>query len=97
MALVNIDNDELVRMLVDRVEFWTDDLEVIALFEDYYENKVWSGCFEGAELDIMGIVDNDYVNWFYVGTREEVEADFGEVEDDRIYAQHDDLLLYYAC
>ena len=97
MALVNIDNDELVRMLVDRVEFWTDDLEVIALFEDYYENMVWSGRFEGAELDIMGIVDNDYVNWFYVGTREEVEADFGEVEDDRIYAQHDDLLLYYAC
>lgn len=27
-----------------------------------YDNYVYNGCFEGAEINIMEVVDNDYVN-----------------------------------
>ena len=57
---VTIDEDDLLDMLMDRVNEWTTDNA--DLFEKMYENMVWGGCFEGTELNIMSIVDNDYVN-----------------------------------
>ena len=57
-----IDNDTAVDMLVERVKNWTDDSEVIDLYEKYYENAVANGYWEGCEFDVMSIVDNDYVN-----------------------------------
>lgn len=62
MITVRIDEDTLIEMLVERVKAWTDDEETIELFEQYYDNMVNGGCFEGADIDIMSIVDNDYVN-----------------------------------
>lgn len=63
MVSVQIDEDTLVDMLMERVEVWTEDEDVRDLFKQMYEHYAESGCFEGAELDVMGIVDNDYVNW----------------------------------
>lgn len=62
MITVRIDEDTLIEMLVERVKAWTDDDETIELFEQYYDNMVNGGCFDGANVDIMSIVDNDYVN-----------------------------------
>ena len=70
---VRIDADTLVEMLVDRVEYWTDDEETKELFEAYYENMVYGGCFSGGEFDVKSIVDNDYVNNTRVLDRDEVE------------------------
>jgi hypothetical protein len=57
---VTIDEDDLLDMLMDRVSVWTtDDAD---LFEKMYENRIWGGYFSEAELNIMSIVDNDYVN-----------------------------------
>ena len=61
--LVNIDIDTALEMLIDRLKVWTDDPDVIALYEEMYENYIDCGCFDGREFDIMVIVDNDYVNW----------------------------------
>ena len=63
MITVLIEEDELLDMLIDRVRFWTDDKDVINLYEKMYEDMVNGGCFEDSELNIRDIVDNDYVNW----------------------------------
>jgi hypothetical protein len=72
---VELDEDTAVDMLVNRVRYWTDDEEVIELFEQYYESMVDNGCFSGSNFDVMSIVDNDYVNNTSVTTREEFESE----------------------
>lgn len=61
--LVNIDNDTVLEMLLNRLEHWTDDDTTYRLYEEMYEHYIDGGCFEGGEFDVMSIVDNDYVNW----------------------------------
>lgn len=69
-----IDEEDLLDMLMERVQCWKgNDLD---LWEKYYEKCVYGGYFNGAELDIKGIVDNDCVNWFTVLTDE--DDDFQE-------------------
>ena len=61
--LVNIDNDTALEMLLNRLRFWTDDDDVIALYKEMYENYIDCGCFDGREFDVMAMVDNDYINY----------------------------------
>ena len=61
--LVNIDNNQAVDMLLERLGRWTDDVTTHRLYEAMYENYVFGGCFDGGEFDVMAIVDNDYVNY----------------------------------
>lgn len=61
--LVRIDNELALDMLMDRLEFWTDDIDVCRLYEQMYENYIEQGVFDGGEFDVKAIVDNDYVNW----------------------------------
>ena len=84
MITVKIDEADLLDMLVDRVGYWTDDRDVKELYSKYYENMVYGGCFEGAELDIHSIVDNDYVNYLTVVDRKEYEEDRTEYLRDNI-------------
>ena len=63
MITVQIDEDDAVDMLMERLDHWTDDEEVKDLYRIMYESYVGGGCFDGAEFDVMSIVDNDYVNW----------------------------------
>lgn len=63
MIKIYIDEENLLQMLTDRVLHWTDDDTVIELYEEMYERSVYDGGFEGAEINIMQIVDNDYVNY----------------------------------
>ena len=84
MITVKIDEADLLDMLVDRVGYWTDDRDVLKLYEQYYDSMVYGGCFDGAELDINSIVDNDYVNWLTVADREEYNKDREEYLRDSI-------------
>ena len=84
MITVKIDEADLLDMLVDRVGYWTDDRDVLKLYEQYYDSMVYGGCFDGAELDINSIVDNDYVNWLTVVDREEYNKDREEYLRDNI-------------
>ena len=101
MVNVQIDENDLLEMLMDRVEFWTDDTDIKKLYEVYYADLIDNGCFEGAELDIKFIVDNDYVNHFSVyEILEDIMKDFNEDEEevrDRIVAECDGyyLVRYY--
>lgn len=95
MITIKIDEDKLLEMLVDRVEYWTSDENVIALYRNYYENLIDCGCFEGCEIDIMSIVDNDYINNLATISKEDFEQWNIESEtDDKIVASNKEKDLY---
>ena len=73
--MFKITNDEALNLLVDRVESWTKDPEVVRLYEKMYENYLESGIFEEGENSIMEIVDNDYVNNCSVVSRTDLGKD----------------------
>lgn len=62
MVSIQMDSDDMIEALVERLHTWTDDEDVREVFEQYYENAVFNGCFDGCEFNVMSIVDNDYVN-----------------------------------
>lgn len=95
MVTVTIDENTLLEMLLDRVEYWTSDEDVINLYKNYYEGLVYSGCFEGCTLDIMSIVDNDYVNNLTTISKEDFEQwGIESIEDDKIVALNKEKDLY---
>ena len=95
MVTVTVDEDTLLEMLLDRLEFWTSDEDVINLYRDYYENLIVSGCFEGCTLDIMSVVDNDYCNNLATISKEDFEQWGIESEiDDKIVAFNEEEDLY---
>jgi len=74
-------NEEMLDALMERVRYWTDDEDTIALFEQMYEHCINEGFYSGNDFDVQLIVDNDYINWCEV-----VEAGDDGFEDvDRAY------------
>ena len=63
MINIKIDEEHLLDLLNERVKHWTDDRDVQILYEQMYDNYIYCGCFEGVEIDINAIVDNDYTNY----------------------------------
>lgn len=63
MITVKVYEHDFLEMLEERVAQWTDDYVTRNLFSIMYENYIDGGCFDGCELDIRAIVDNDYINW----------------------------------
>ena len=68
---VNIDEDILVDVLLNRLSFWTDDEETHELFRQMYEMEIQ--CFEGSEFDPVSIVDNDYINFTTIISKDDNE------------------------
>lgn len=58
-----LNEETALDMLIDRVEQWTNDEDVIKLYAEMYENYIASGCFDGIEFNVNAIVDNDFVNY----------------------------------
>ena len=88
---VNIDNNMVLNILMERVYHWTDDVDVRMLFEKYYEQMISEGVFDGCDFDVMNIVDNDYINWTSVYSEEEI--DVKEIGGDRILSEHNGYYL----
>lgn len=78
MITVRIDEDTALEMLMERVEYWTDDVNVQGLYRQMYESYIDCGCFDGDEFNTMQIVDNDYINWCKIV--EEGEDNFEEIK-----------------
>lgn len=95
MITIKIDENTLLKMLVDRIKYWTSNESIINLYKNYYEMLIDSGCFECCELDIMSVVDNDYTNNLIVLNKEDFE-DYGveSFEDDKIEAFNEEQNLY---
>ena len=94
MITVRMDEYDVIDLLVNRVKHWTDDDDTIELFEQYYTSMVEGGCFDGADLDVMSIVDNDYVNNTSIVTREQFEKDRDEYIEERVKAELEQLEDY---
>lgn len=78
MIKVTIDEGMALDMLMERVEHWTEDSDVIRLYEQMYEQYIDCGAFECSEFDVMAIVDNDYIN--YCDVVEEGDDDYDEIK-----------------
>ena len=76
MTLINvqIEDWQFLDMLLDRCHAWGTSKDNIDLFGKMYQNYIDGGCFDGAELNIMSIVDNDVVS--YCSVIEIGEKDF---------------------
>lgn len=74
---VKISKDNLLDMLIERVVFWGTGKQHKDLYEKMYESYIYNGIFDDYELDIMGTVDNDIVN--YTSIIEEGDEDFLEI------------------
>jgi hypothetical protein len=57
-----IEEDEAVEMLMNRLGNWTSDDHALDLFSKYYEDLVYGGAFDGVKFNVREIVDNDWVN-----------------------------------
>ena len=96
MINVKIDETTLLNLFMNRLEYWTTNANVLALYESYLKELIDCGCFEGAELDVNLIVDNLYVNDTAVTDREGLSQQYDiDVNDyDRILASDEDNDLY---
>lgn len=87
MVKIIINDDEvLCDMLVDRVSYWTNDADVLTLYEKYYSDLISCGCFDDAKLDIYEMVDNDYVNYTAVVDSSELESQYNIKADEADYS-----------
>lgn len=73
MVNVQMDEDELLRILVDRVSFWTENEIVQNLYREMYANYLDNGCIDFS-YGISYVVDNDYIN--YCTTVESDDKDY---------------------
>ena len=77
MVNVRIDENTLLKMLMDRVEQWNSTETALDLYEKMYESEINAGCFEGAEIDVNLIVDNVVIN--YCNIIEEGDSEFNSI------------------
>lgn len=95
MITIKINEDTLLEMLLDRVEYWTSDEDVVDLYGEYYKDLIDCGCFEDTELDINYIVDNDYINYLTTISKEDFEDyNIEDETNERIVASNKDKDLY---
>ena len=95
MITITIDENILLDLLMNRVKYWTSDETIMDLYRDYYMGMIDSGCFEGCTVDIMSIVDNDYINNLAVISKEDFNQwNIEDKTDDKIVASNEDADLY---
>lgn len=95
MITVKIDELALLNMIMTRVERWIDDPIKENLLEDYYKGLVYSGCFEGANLNIAIVVDNDIINnTTFIHKEDFKDWDITSEIDDSILAFNEEEDLY---
>lgn len=102
MINVNIDENTLLNMLLDRLEYLTTDHDKMELFEDYYSRLIDCGAFDGSNLDVYAIVDNDYINYLDVVDKDELSNYDIDIDEDRntdrieAYSQYSEKYLVRA-
>ena len=96
MINVKIHETTLLNLFMDRLEYWTTNANVLALYESYLKELIDCGCFEGEELYVDLIVDNLYINDTAVTDKEGLTQQYGIDADDydKILASDEDNDLY---
>ena len=95
MVNLQIDEERLLDLLMQRVEHWTRDTCILTLYEQYLEDLIYGGCFEGANLDICLLIDNLYVNDTLIMDKEDLKNNNIDVNDsEKVLARDVDNDLY---
>lgn len=96
MINVKIDETTLLNLFMDRLEYWTTDSDVLELYEEYLQDLINGGCFEGTELDVSLIIDNLYINDTSVTDKEGLSKQYSIEADDceKILASNENKDLY---
>ena len=95
MINVKINGVILLNLFMDRLEHWTTDADVLGLYEDYLDELIYRGCFDGAELDVDMFVDNLYINDTTIMDREMLDDNDIEVNDnEKVLAKNEYKDLY---
>lgn len=75
LVTVKIEDWKLLDMLLDRCDAWDISRNNKDLFEIMYQSYIDGDVFDGMELNIMKIVDNDAVNYCSVLYKEDTNKD----------------------
>ena len=95
MINVQINETTLLNLFMDRLEYWTSDDDILALYEDYLKELIDCGCFDGSELDVAMFVDNLYINDTTIMDKEMLNDNDIEVDNrDKVFAKNEDKDLY---
>lgn len=61
--IINTNDSSFFKLLMERIKYWTDDKDILELFEKRYKRLIDEGIFEHIlSLDIDTFVDNEYIN-----------------------------------
>ena len=99
MITVQIDSDDMIDMLLDRLAVWTKTTfgDEWDCWVSYIEDLVEGGALDDCEFSVMGIIDNLYVNDTSMITKDEWDNYGIESEDDdRILSHVGDYYLVSA-
>ncbi len=95
MINVQINETTLLNLFMDRLEYWTSDDDVLALYENYLEELIDCEYFENSELDINLIIDNLYINDTTIMDRRMLyDNDIGVYDSEKVLAKNEDKDLY---
>ena len=95
MINVQINETTLLNLFMNRLEYWTTDTDVLALYEDYLKELIYGGCLDGTELDVDMFVDNLYINNTNIMDKKELLENYINVYDcDKVLAKDEDNDLY---
>lgn len=95
MINVKIHETTLLNLLMDRLEYWISDNDVLELYEDYLKDLIDGGCFDGSELDVAMFVDNLYINYTTIMVKKELLENYIDIYDsDKVLAKNEDQDLY---
>ena len=95
MVNVQINEEDLLDLLMQRMEYWTTDTYILNLYEQYLENLIDWGCFEDTDLDISLLIDNLYVNNTQIMDKEDLKNNDIDINNsEKVLARDIDNDLY---
>lgn len=95
MINIQIDEEDLLDLLMQRVRDWTENANILNLYKQYLKDLIDGGCFEGANLDISLLIDNLYVNDTQIMDKEDLKNNDIDIDDsEKVLAQDIDNDLY---
>lgn len=81
MINVQIDEENLLDLLMQRVEHWTRNTYILTLYEQYLKDLIGGGCFDGANLDIYLLIDNLCINDTLIMDKEDLKNNDIDIND----------------
>ena len=95
MINVQVDEETLLDLVMQRMEYWTTNSYVLNLYEQYLKDLIDEGCFEGNNLDISVLIDNLYINDTQIMDEEDLKKNDIDINDsEKVLVSDADNDLY---